>query len=217
MSGRRGSRHLVIFARRPRFGAGKRRLAAELGESAAWRFQRFALAAILRELAGDRRWTTWLAATPDRPVDWVKGPTPIAQGPGDLGARLDRLAKRLPAGDMVVVGSDAPQVRRRDVATAFRALGGSDAVFGPAVDGGYWLVGLSARARPKPPFASVRWSTPNALADTVANLRGRRLAYLRELEDVDDAASLRRLGSISMRRAVAVSPSVSTERALPAL
>ena len=204
MNGKGCSQHLVIFARQPRFGVGKRRLAAEVGELAAWRFQRFALATLLRELAHDRRWTTWLAVTPDRPTNWIRRATPIAQGPGDLGARLARLARRLPRGPVVILGSDAPQVGRCDVAAAFRALGGSDAVFGPSVDGGYWLVGLSPRGRLCPPFEGVRWSTANALADTAANLPRPRVSYLRELEDVDDAASLQRVRSGPLRRAAAV-------------
>ncbi len=187
------AQHLVIFTRRPRYGVGKRRLAAEVGELVAWRFQRFALATLLRELSQDPRWRTWLAITPDRPTDWVRGATPIGQGRGDLGQRLSRVSKRLPIGPIVILGSDAPQVKRHDVAAAFKALGRNDAVFGPSVDGGYWLIGLSPRCRMAPPFENVRWSTPDALRDTIANLRNRRVGFLRTLEDVDDAASLRRL------------------------
>jgi glycosyltransferase A (GT-A) superfamily protein (DUF2064 family) len=43
MGDSRVSRHLVIFARRPRLGVGKRRLAADIGDLAAWRFQRAAI------------------------------------------------------------------------------------------------------------------------------------------------------------------------------
>jgi hypothetical protein len=62
------------------------------------------------------------------------------------------------------------------------------------VDGGYWLVALGPR-RPARPFAGVRWSSPHALADTLANFRGRRVALLRELRDVDCAADLRAMSS----------------------
>jgi glycosyltransferase A (GT-A) superfamily protein (DUF2064 family) len=62
-------------------------------------------------------------------------------------------------------------------------------VFGPAEDGGYWLVGLGP-CRPARPFAEVRWSTEHALADTLANFAGRRVALLRTLRDVDTAADL---------------------------
>ena len=185
---------MVIFARRPRYGVGKRRLAAEVGDLAAWRFQRAALASLMHELAPDPRWTTWLAVTPDRPNRWVRGARPVGQGSGGLGARLMRVIRGLPRGLLIVIGSDAPQVDRRDVAAGFQALGRFEAVFGPAPDGGFWLVGLSRRGRRRPPFSPVRWSTPNALADTLANLRDRPVGYLRSLEDVDDAASLKALG-----------------------
>lgn len=198
------ARHLVIFARRPRYGVGKRRLAAEVGNLAAWRFQRSALAALTRELAHDPRWITWLAVTPDRPTNWVRGARPIGQGPGDLGARLTRLACGLPPGPLIVIGSDAPQVNRGDIAAGFQALGRFAAVFGPARDGGFWLVGLSRRGRRRPPFSQVRWSTPDALADTLVNLGDRPVGYLRVLEDVDDAASLRRVGAGGLRRGAAV-------------
>jgi glycosyltransferase A (GT-A) superfamily protein (DUF2064 family) len=67
--------------------------------------------------------------------------------------------------------------------------GRADAVFGPAEDGGYWLGGFGPR-RPPRAFAAVRWSTEHALADTLANCRGRRVALLRRLRDVDTAADL---------------------------
>jgi glycosyltransferase A (GT-A) superfamily protein (DUF2064 family) len=53
-------------------------------------------------------------------------------------------------------------------------------------------VALSSR-RPARPFTSVRWSSEHALADTLANFAGRRIAMLRTLHDVDTAADLNRL------------------------
>ena len=55
-----------------------------------------------------------------------------------------------------------------DLRVAFRSLGRFDAVFGPAEDGGYWLVALGPR-RPAQPFVNARWSTQHALADTLRN------------------------------------------------
>lgn len=190
-------RHLVIFARRPRLGVGKRRLAADVGELAALRFSRAALRVLRRRLSGDPRWTTWIAISPDRPSDWGAIPRLVPQGSGDLGARLRRVLARLPPGPVVVIGSDAPGVKRSDIAAAFAALGRSDAVLGPAHDGGYWLVGL--RRRTQLPFEAVRWSGPFALADTVRNLEGRSISWLRLREDVDDGAALARLPARDLR------------------
>lgn len=192
MNGRR-FRHLVIFARRPVYGVGKRRLAAEVGDLEALRFQRAALGVLVERLKRDRRWRTWVAITPDRPPLNLAGATALAQGEGDLGRRLSRVLGLLPPGRVVIVGTDAPQVLGFDVASAFAALNRADAVFGPAADGGYWLVGLSAKLRRPAVFEQVRWSTPDALSDTLENLSQCQVALLRELEDVDDAQSLQRL------------------------
>ncbi len=196
-----GRRHLVIFARRPELGVGKRRLARGAGELTAWRFQRVMLAGLLRRLAPDPRWTTWLAVTPDpgaRDLSWLPaaGRRPvraIPQGRGDLGRRMARPMASLPPGPVVVVGSDVPGISAARVAAAFQALGACDAVLGPALDGGYWLVGLAARARRRPPFHPVRWSSPHALADTCANLDRAGLTWrtLDTLSDVDAADDLR--------------------------
>ena len=90
----------------------------------------------------------------------------------------------------MIVGSDIPGVSAEAVAAAFQALGDAEAVFGPALDGGYWLVGMGPR-RPARPFAGVRWSTEHALADTLANFHGRRVAFLRTMRDVDTVDDLR--------------------------
>jgi glycosyltransferase A (GT-A) superfamily protein (DUF2064 family) len=94
----------------------------------------------------------------------------------------------------VIVGSDIPDIEVDDIVAAFRALGNNDLVFGPAADGGYWLVG--ARRRPVVPrnlFTRVRWSSKHALADTLANVPATcRVAMLDEHSDIDDGAAWRR-------------------------
>ncbi len=199
----RAANHLVIFARAPRLGAVKRRLAADIGDLGASRFYRQTLAGVLRRLGRDRRWRTWLAVTPDRfaraPGMWRAAagraglPPLLPQGGGDLGARMPRPFDRLPPGPVVIVGCDIPDLNPAHVARAFAALGRHDAVFGPATDGGYWLVGLRRRALAPDLFRGVRWSSELALADTLANLDWRqKVALIERLDDVDDAESYRR-------------------------
>jgi glycosyltransferase A (GT-A) superfamily protein (DUF2064 family) len=91
---------------------------------------------------------------------------------------------------VLILGSDVPNVTRSLVSRAFHLLQGHDAVIGPAMDGGYWAVGLRRRPRKTTPFTSVRWSTPHALDDTLRNLQGLSVASLPRLVDVDDASSL---------------------------
>lgn len=183
---------LLIFAKAPRLGLAKRRLAADIGLVAAARFQRLALEATLRRLAPDTRWETWLATT-GGPMRWPAGVPRISQPGGDLGQRMGRTIRAMASGPVVLIGSDIPDIKPSHIADAFKALGRHDAVFGPADDGGYWLVGL--RRRPVQPdlFHPVRWSTSHALADTIANLGDRfNYALLETLIDIDDAAALAR-------------------------
>jgi uncharacterized protein len=177
---------VILFARLPRLGTVKRRLARGVGDVAALRFHRTQVARLVRQLGRDRRWRLELAVTPDR-ARWPAGVPMLDQGGGDLGQRRARALGRHRRA--VLVGSDIPGLGPADVAAAFRALGRADAVFGPSEDGGYWLVGFGPR-RPERPFAAVRWSTGDALADTLANFRRHRVALLRRLRDVDTAEDL---------------------------
>ncbi len=190
-------RHVIVFARLPRLGRVKRRLARDVGAVEALRFYRACLARLLRALAADRRWRVVLAVAPDGAAVSGRGwprprPAMIGQGSGDLGRRMARALGRMPPGPAVLVGSDIPELGRAHVSAAFEALRRADVVFGPAEDGGYWLVGRRHSLRPFDPFAAVRWSTAHALADTRANLApARRVALLASLRDIDDGAGLR--------------------------
>ena len=186
----RPRRHLVIFARFPQAGTGKRRLASGIGAIQALRFQRVRLAILLQRHGRDPRWETWLAVTPDRSGPWPAHVPRIAQGQGDLGVRMGRVMSDLPCGPVVLVGTDIPGITSAVIARSFTALGNHDVVFGPANDGGYWLVGLKRCPRLQQPFSDVRWSSAFALTDTLKNLAGRRVAFVDRLDDVDDAVSL---------------------------
>jgi glycosyltransferase A (GT-A) superfamily protein (DUF2064 family) len=102
---------------------------------------------------------------------------------------MDAACRAYRKGNVAIVGSDIPDANADDLRAAFRTLGRCDAAFGPAEDGGYWLVALGPR-RPAQPFDKARWSTEHALADTLRNFRGRRVARIRMLRDVDTACDL---------------------------
>ncbi|MEC9184513.1 MAG: TIGR04282 family arsenosugar biosynthesis glycosyltransferase [Pseudomonadota bacterium] len=162
-------RHLIIFAKPPRLGRVKRRLAADIGTMEALRFYRRNLAATLRMLGRDPRWQCWLFL--DRGGGrWPRNLPRRLQARGDLGVRMETALRALPQGSIVLIGSDIPGVSRSDIRHAFRGLGRSDVVFGPAEDGGFWLVGL-ANSRVAPDlFKDIRWSTEHVLADCIRNL-----------------------------------------------
>ncbi len=115
------------------------------------------------------------------------------QGGGDLGARMARAFAAPGCGRVAIVGSDIPDIRPRHVAEAFADLDTHDAVFGPAGDGGYWLIGLRRPAATADLFHDVRWSSEHALSDTLANLGpNRTAAFLEMLDDIDDKAAYER-------------------------
>lgn len=193
---------LVIFVKEPRPGRVKTRLARGIGPiAAAWWF-RHQSAQLVARLAHDARWRTVLAVTPDteglRSRVWPARIPRAPQGGGDLGRRMARFLRREPGtriapGPVAVIGADLPALRPGHVAWAFRLLGRHDAVLGPAIDGGFWLIGLGGRrAVPRDLLDGVRWSTEHALADTLARLRHLDVALAATLRDVDTAEDLRR-------------------------
>jgi uncharacterized protein len=150
------------------------------------RFERLMLARSLRRLGRDRRWRLVLAITPDREAR-RRGALP--QGRGDLGQRMRRAMTACRPGPVVLVGTDIPGLTATHIAQAFRVLGRRDLVFGPAADGGFWLVGARHRM---PRFENVRWSTRHALADTLAKLpKSLSVGFAATLDDVDDGAGYR--------------------------
>lgn len=187
-------RRLVVMLKEPRPGRVKTRLSRGIGMvPAAWWF-RHQTAALLRRL-GDPRWQLILAVSPDRAGlasrIWPVHLPRVAQGPGDLGERMGRLLRGLPPGPVAIVGGDIPGLGKPHIARAFAALGDHEAVFGPAPDGGYWLVGMKRIAPPPATlFKGVRWSSPHALSDSMASLGKCRIALVDTLRDVDTAADL---------------------------
>lgn len=186
------NRTLIVMVKEPRPGRVKTRLARGIGTvAAAWWF-RHQVARLLRDIR-DPRWRVVLAVAPDRAVAARALPAlpRIAQGKGTLGDRMARAIRSAGPGPVCVIGADIPGVSRAALWKAFRGLVGNDAVFGPAPDGGYWLVGVRNGAQPPATlFETVRWSTPHALSDSIASVPGARIALVDELADVDEAADL---------------------------
>lgn len=185
---------LVIMVKEPRPGRVKTRLGKDIGLiGSAWWF-RHQTRALLRRIE-DPRWRTLLAVSPDieglSSRVWPAHLPRVAQGRGDLGDRMARLLRALPAGPVCIIGADIPGVTRPRIAEAFGALGRHDAVFGPAPDGGYWLIGMK-RARPPAPgiLQNVRWSSEYALADSARSLGAVSIAHVATLQDVDTVKDL---------------------------
>jgi rSAM/selenodomain-associated transferase 2/rSAM/selenodomain-associated transferase 1 len=186
---------LIIFARYPEAGKAKTRLIPALGaEGAAALYQQMAeyllvqvqklqfaypLCVEVRFAGGNR----------DLMQRWLgKDLMYTVQGEGDLG---DRLARSFQAAfgagvdQVVTIGTDCPDLDADLMQQAFQALANHDLVLGPALDGGYYLIGLQ-RSIPEL-FQGIAWSTSEVLQQTVAIAQSLNLsiAYLPPLSDVD--------------------------------
>lgn len=185
---------LIVMLKVPRPGRVKTRLGREIGMTAAAWWFRHQTRHLLRRIVGPR-WQVVLAVAPDveglESRVWPSDLPRWAQGRGDLGRRMVRMLRQAPPGPVCLIGADVPGIDRQRIAEAFAALGRNDVVFGPAPDGGFWLIGAKRGATLSPRvFDGVRWSTRHALADTRAKLPGKRIGLVATLRDVDTADDL---------------------------
>ena len=194
------SRAVLVFIRAPEAGRVKTRLAAEIGDVAALGvYRRLAEHAVQAALALGPLVSVRVHFTPANAGDAVRawlgaGPVYLPQADdADLGVRM-RAAFEAAFGDgfdrVVVIGSDLPDLTAEILRGAFERLESTDAVVGPARDGGYWLLGLK-RMLPGV-FDGIAWSTGEVLARTLERLRSMQMepALLEELADVDEAGDL---------------------------
>ncbi len=197
------TRRLLVFLRRPRPGEVKTRLIPALGAAGAARLYARLAARALDAAAAVRieRLERIALVAPADGLDETRllfgGPfTWRPQPDGDLGERLSRAFDEAfadGARHVVAIGSDCPGLGAPEITDAFRQLAHHDAVIGPALDGGYTLIGLS---RPLPAiFERIPWSTPGTLASTRRRLRAHgacwfELPALRDIDTPDDLAAL---------------------------
>lgn len=195
-------RCLILLAKEPLPGQAKTRLAAALGAERAAQLGDAFLRDTLRACRAVRA-ALWISigSEPARPYFTALAPEAHleVQPEGDLGVRL-RAAFDAAFGAgfrrAVAIGSDTPQLASERLEAAFDALADGPAVVGPALDGGYYLLGLTA---PQPAlFEGIPWSTAAVLAQTEqrAEALGLALARLPAMFDVDTAEDLARLSAL---------------------
>ena len=154
---------VAIFVKTPGRSSIKTRLARDIGQHRAESIYRDSLACVVEavEAAGLAR--TWAVAESEacgRPP-WDDAPC-VAQPPGDLGARMAGVFRRLREtyASVLLVGADLPQLDPDHLALAVEWLDARDRhVLGPATDGGFWLYGSSA-ADPTRGWSGLPYSRP---------------------------------------------------------
>lgn len=183
---------LWIFAKAPVAGGVKTRLARDIGVVAATTWYRRILAQTI-STAKRAHILCRIAAAPCASAfrHSFRSSLPLRDQPmGDLGRRMAAVAMRS-RGGCVIVGSDIPDLSPFLLRRARSELARFDLIIGPARDGGYYLIGFKTAAHAFHLFQAVRWSSPHALADTLANApKHWRVRLLPVLADVDVAADL---------------------------
>lgn len=204
---------VIIFVKYPAPGAAKTRLAKNLGEIAAAEWYRVCAEHIVRTVSrlpdsrcivacppalkasiandGVARVQKWLAPIAAEATTF--GEQAVDE---DLGKRMyHALDNALQAGSQkaVLIGSDIPDISESTVARAFSALDNHEVVFGPAIDGGYYLVGAS-RLHPNL-FQGITWSTGTVLRDNTSQaasvgLKVASCSTLPVLQDIDTIEDL---------------------------
>lgn len=192
---------VALLAKAPIPGLAKTRLIPALGAEGAARLQRHLTRQAVRTAQAARLGPVTLWCTPDprhrffRALNQTSGIPCLTQCSGDLGERM-HMAFRMHCaqGPLLLIGTDCPPLTPAHLRKAARALcTGLDAVFHPAEDGGYAMVGL--RAPQATLFTGMRWSTAAVMADTRARARDAGLTWceLETLWDLDEPADLARL------------------------
>jgi rSAM/selenodomain-associated transferase 2/rSAM/selenodomain-associated transferase 1 len=183
---------LLVFAKAPRPGRVKTRLAATVGPHRAARIYRDMGKRVVDRLRGGSfRVRICFAPADARPEmeDWLgsQGMEFQPQSGRELGERMRSAFKEAfeETDRVCIVGTDVPALHRGLVERALDELNEVDAVFGPALDGGYYLLALR---RPAPElFHGIPWSTPSVLQRSLerAGALGLQVALLPALADVD--------------------------------
>jgi len=193
---------IIVFGRYPEPGKTKTRLIPNLGPAGAADLHRRLVERVLKTAIGflqdqtvclqfcydggdEAKVRRWL--TPDM--------MPCKQASGDIGLRMHeafRQAFDKGAKQVVLVGTDIPEITAGHFKDAFESLKEHDLVLGPSIDGGYWLMGLK---RWHDVFQGIDWGTEKVFEQTMDQAKhlGLRVRRLNPLEDIDTIVNLRKI------------------------
>jgi hypothetical protein len=179
---------LIIFTRNPELGKVKTRLAASIGDEKALNIYTFLLKhtiKITQHIAADKYvyYSENIALQDlwDNDIYRKK-----LQKGTDLGQRMYHAFKELFSlgyQKVIIVGSDIYDLKQQDIDEAFNKLDSHPYVIGPALDGGYYLLGMTQLYDPI--FKNKQWGTNTVLQNTLQDLKNKRVLTLAPKNDVD--------------------------------
>lgn len=212
--------HLILMSRAPVAGQTKTRLTPPLSPEEARDFHVSCLQDLIEQAlawrdarnAADQRTSLHLTITPDESelefhaqgVIWPADVRVHPQGEGSLGERMERALRAVldaePNAWAILVGSDLPLLGGQHWDEAVNALKRSDVVFGPTLDGGYYLVAV--KSIPDGLLHVPRWSSGSVMMDQLraVHRQGFQTALISPLADGDSFDDLRLIRSHALRR-----------------
>jgi rSAM/selenodomain-associated transferase 1 len=192
----------IIFIKYPESGRVKTRLGQTLGMEKAANLYKKLVEDVLVACKSDKYDLCVCIDPPERSrafQEWLGDYMFLSQQGKDLGDKMQNAFESVfkkGYNRCIVAGSDIPELCEEIICRGFDALAKHDTVLGESVDGGYYLVGVSAETKEYSIFNNMIWSTDTVLAETIAKLKagGRSYFILDALQDIDTEADLLKFG-----------------------
>ena len=186
-------RLLVVFVKNAVLGTAKTRLAKTIGKEAAFEVYKHLMYVTEQATSGLNNCDIHVYFSTEKdPTRWTNYTQFVQQG-NDLGQRMSgafRQGFELGYEHIVGVGSDLPDLTSEIIQKGLDQLNSNDAVFGPAEDGGYYLIGMNSMLDCI--FEDKPWSTENLMDVTLDELKskGHSVGIIETLNDVDTEEDL---------------------------
>lgn len=192
---------IIVFAKNLIEGTVKTRLAKSIGNFAALQVYK-ELLKVTEDASSHPEADTWVFYSKQIDAQQWPNAKKFVQTGDDLGQKMSSAFKEaFSAGykSVVLIGSDLPDMNKKVISEAFLSLKTHDAVFGPAEDGGYYLVGLNAMIEDI--FINKPWSQKSLLHETLQVLHSNRInsSTLEVLNDIDTIEDLKTSGFLEKR------------------
>ena len=186
---------IIIFARNPKLGKVKTRLAKTIGDFAALETYKILMkhtANVVEKSNAEK--IVFYSEYIDNNDVWAKIKCEkVKQSEGDLGEKMQtafEYAFELGHKKIVIIGSDVYSLKTEHIDSAFTQLETHDVVIGPAHDGGYYLLGLNFIIPEL--FEQKKWGTSSVLENTLADLNELNVTLLEPLNDIDTFEDLKK-------------------------
>lgn len=197
----RHKKSVVIFAKNPKPGNVKTRIGIFLGHDYSCQIYEAMLLDLIEKIRFQNSWSCHFYIYPPDEIKSFGDTYNLSpdcvfpqQGP-DLGIRMyNSFVEQINLGadEIICIGSDIPAISLDHIDSAFSILSSSDSVFGPAADGGYYLIGFRKKAVSDFYFSEIKWSSCTVFSDTVDRiaLMGFTHKSINTLRDLDDLSDL---------------------------